>query len=431
MHPEQAILSCMLNDEIASREGASRLRASDFTSPENKRVFEAICKNLTDGIRPDLITVTRICKQDAIYITDLSSMVSSTANYQEYLIAVIEESSLRKVHIAGLKIQAFRDVQEIDSVLTGELTEIRNRLQASDDYSSRATAELSMCALDERAAGRKPGLITPISMLTSYTGGWQQSDMVIIAARPSIGKTAFALACAAKALEQGKAVIFFSLEMSRARLLDRLIIGRSGVDALGYRTGRLSDDEFLRAQRAAGYYADCRLWINDKGSIGLGEIEAFCLTKKKEDNCDLVIVDYLQLMKTRSQKNRTRDGDLAELSRGLKLLAKDLDVPVIVLSQLNREVEKRGNKRPVLSDLRESGAIEQDADLVIMLYRAAYYGEQYVNVGHEEISAQGIGELSISKHRNGETGTIFWTHNDSLTRIGNYPSTDYETVTTV
>ncbi len=428
MNSEEAILSCMLNDSIPAREGASRLVPSDFTSPERKRIFEALCKNVSDGLVPDLITVSRICKQDALYITDLSSMVSSTANYQEYIIAVIEESSLRKVHVAGLKIQESRDVLEIDSVLTGELAEIRNRLQASDDYSSRATASLSMDALDERAAGRKPGLITPISLLTSYTGGWQQSDMVIIAARPSIGKTAFALACAAKVLEQGKAVIFFSLEMSRARLLDRLIIGQSGVDALGYRTGKLSDDEFLRAQRAAGYYADSRLWINDRGSIGLSEIEAFCMTKKKEGNCDMVIVDYLQLMKTRNQKGRTRDSELAELSRGLKMLAKDLDVPIIVLSQLNREVEKRGNKRPVLSDLRESGAIEQDADIVIMLYRGAYYGEQYVNVGHEEISAQGIGELSISKHRNGETGTIFWTHNESLTKIGGYPSTDYETL---
>ena len=431
MNPEQAILSCMLNDEIAAREGASRLRASDFSSPENTRIFEAICKNLSGGIQPDLITVSRICKHDALYITDLSSMVSSTANYHEYLIAVIEESSLRKVHITGLKIQELKDIQEIDSVLGNELAEIRNRLQASDDYSSRATAELSMSALDERAAGRKPGLITPIPLLTSYTGGWRPSDLIILAARTSIGKTAFALSCAAKVLEQGKAVIFFSLEMKRAQLLDRLIIGHSGVDALGYRTGKLSDDEFLRAQNAAGYFADCRLWINDRGSISLGEIEAFCLTKKKEGNCDLVIVDYLQLMETRQKKNRTRDGDLAELSRGLKLLARDLDSPIIALSQLNREVEKRGNKRPILSDLRESGAIEQDADLVLMLYRAAYYGEQYVNVGHEEISAQGIGELSISKHRNGETGTIFWTHNDSLTRIGGYPSTDYETVTAV
>ena len=140
----------------------------------------------------------------------------------------------------------------------------------------------------------------------------------------------------------------------------------------------------------------------------------------------MVIIDYIQLMQTRQIKGRTRDGELAELSRSLKMLAKELNVPVIVLSQLNREVEKRSNKRPILADLRESGAIEQDADIVLMLYRAAYYGEQSVKIGNGEISSLGIGEVIIAKHRNGETGIEYWTHNDSLTRIGGYPSIEFE-----
>lgn len=425
MNAEEAILSCMLNDEIAAREGASRLLATDFTTAERIKIFEAICQNLTDGLVPDLITVSRICKQERLYITDLSSRVSSTANYREYINAVIEDASLRFIQMSCLKSQASKDVEEITSALGRDINTIRNRLIATDDYSATATVTKTLEALDQRILGKKPGIITPVSKLTNITGGWQASDMVIIAARPSIGKTAFALACASKALEQGKAVIYFSLEMSRERLMDRLLIGRADVDALYYRSGKLQDKDILKVQQAGGYFADSRLWINDKGSIGLGEVEAFCLAKKKEGDCDLVIIDYLQLMKTRQVKGRTRDSELAELSRGLKMMAKDLDVPVIVLSQLNREVEKRGNKRPILADLRESGAIEQDADIVIMLYRAAYYGEQYVKIGNEEISSLGLGELILAKHRNGETGTEYWTHNDSLTRIGGYPSTEF------
>lgn len=426
MNAEEAILSCMLNDEIAAREGASRLIASDFTTPERTRIFEAICLNLTEGLIPDLITVSRICKQDLLYITDLSSRISSTANYREYINAVIEDGSLRAIQLSCIKIQDSRDVDEITSVLSRQINGIRNRLSASDDYSAASTVTMTLDALDQRILGKNPGIITPINRLTNITGGWQASDLIIIAARPSIGKTAFALACVSRALEQQKAVVYFSLEMSRERLMDRLLIGRAGVDALFYRAGKLPDKDLLRVQQAGDYFTDSRLWINDKGSIGLGEIEAFCLAKRKEGDCDLVIIDYLQLMKTRQVKGRTRDSELAELSRGLKLMAKDLDVPVIVLSQLNREVEKRGNKRPILADLRESGAIEQDADIVIMLYRGAYYGEQYVKVGNEEVSTLGLGELILAKHRNGETGIEYWTHNDSLTRIGNYPSIEFD-----
>lgn len=425
MNPEEAILSCMLNDEIAAREGASRLVSGDFTSQERIKVFEAICQNINDGLIPDLITVSRLCKQDRLYITDLSSRISSTANYREYINAVIEESSLRSLHLSCLKAQDNIDVEEIADNLIKDINGIKNRMLASDDYSAIATVTKTLNSLDQRILGKKPGLTTPINRLTNITGGWQDSDLIIIAARPSIGKTAFALACVARALEQQQAVIYFSLEMSRERLMDRLIIGKSGIDAFYYRTGKLNDKDLLSVQQAAGYFADSRIWINDKGSIGLGEIEAFCMAKKKEGDCDLIIVDYLQLMKTRQQKGKTRDSELSELSRGLKLLAKDLDVPIIVLSQLNREVEKRSNKRPILADLRESGAIEQDADIVIMLYRGAYYGEQYVKIGNEEISTLGIGELILAKHRNGETGTEYWSHNDSLTRIGSWPSNEY------
>ena len=426
MTAEEAILACMLTDEIAAREGSSRLMASDFVLPAHIRIFTAICEDILAGILPDIVTVTRRCKQDAVQIMDLSSSISSTANYKEYIQAVIEESSLRKLKAMGVDLQNSIDINQAADDVAHELTGIHNRMLAADDYSARASVELAIKSFMDRAAGTNPGIDTPVHKLTTITGGWQSSDLIIIAARPSIGKTAFAIACMNTAISQSKSVIFFSLEMSRERIMDRMIIGRAGVDALYYRAGSLPDESYMRVKEAAAYYREAPLWIYDKGMVGIGEVEAFCLTKKKEGQCDMVIIDYIQLMQTRQIKGRTRDGELAELSRSLKMLAKELNVPVIVLSQLNREVEKRSNKRPILADLRESGAIEQDADIVLMLYRAAYYGEQSVKIGNGEISSLGIGEVIIAKHRNGETGIEYWTHNDSLTRIGGYPSIEFE-----
>jgi len=319
------------------------------------------------------------------------------------------------------------DVNTAMEKLTDEIGQVKNRMITGIDYSARATVELTLKAIDDRMLGKRPGIDTPLKKLTVITGGWQQSDLIILAARPSVGKTAFAISCMDMALSKGKSVVFFSLEMSRERIMDRLIIGRSKVDAYNYRTGKLTNDEILKVQNAAGYYSEVRAWINDKGIIGINDVEAFSIARKREGLCDMIIIDYLQLMQTRKEKNRTRDGELSELTRSLKLLAKELDVPIIVLSQLNREVEKRSNKRPCLADLRESGAIEQDADLVLMLYRGALYGEQFITIGNEEISTVGLGEITIAKHRNGEVGTEYFSHNDSLTRIGSWPTSEYGT----
>jgi replicative DNA helicase len=277
-------------------------------------------------------------------------------------------------------------------------------------------------ALEERVVGKNPGITTPVPKLTSYTGGWQPSDLIIIAARPSMGKTAFALACVQKAVEEDKAVVFFSLEMARERLMDRLIVGHADVDARNYKFGKLSEEDRVKVYNSAEYFKTRQITINDRGSIGLAEIEAFATAKKKEGKCDIIIVDYIQLMKVRHDKNKTRDGELSEISRGMKLMARDMNIPVIVLSQLNRQVEQRANKRPMISDLRESGAIEQDADIILLLYRAAYYNEEIIEVKGEKVASKGIGEVTIGKHRNGEIGTEYFAHNDSMTRIYPYRS---------
>lgn len=425
MTTEEAILSCMLTDEVAAREAVARLTVDDFVVNSHKIIFSAILQNINDGIIPDLITVTSNARSEAILITELSAMVVSTANYREYIDILIEDSSLRKIQSACTDMATEPDVNVAIERITDEINQVKNRMVTGVDYSARATVELTLKAIDDRMLGKRPGIDTPLKKLTTITGGWQQSDLIILAARPSVGKTAFAISCMDMALSKGRSVVFFSLEMSRERIMDRLIIGRSRVDAYNYRTGKLNNDEILKVQNAAGYYAEVRAWINDKGIIGINDVEAFSIARKRDGMCDMIIIDYLQLMQTRQVKGRTRDGELSELTRSLKLLAKELDVPVIVLSQLNREVEKRANKRPCLADLRESGAIEQDADLVLMLYRGALYGEQFVTIGNEEISTVGLGEITIAKHRNGEVGTEYFSHNDSLTRIGSWPTSEY------
>jgi len=422
MTPEQAILSCMLNDIVIAKEAVSRLEVYDFVNDSNRRIFKAIQKNIVDGVVPDLITVTRHCKDLAVYITELSSELSSSANYQEYISILIEEGSVRRLHESAAHIVNLGTTEEIIDRVLSEVEYVENRMAGVEDYSTDKTVCKSLISFEERAIGKNPGVNTPLPNLTNYTGGWQPSDLIIIAARPSVGKTAFALACVQKAIEQDKAVVFFSIEMARERLMDRIIIGYSGVDAIRYKLGRLDERERKSVYDVAEGLKSKHIIINDRGSISLTEIEAFATARHKEHKCDLIIIDYLQLMKVRSERNKTRDAELSEVSRGLKLLARDLNVPVIALSQLNREVEKRGNKKPMLSDLRESGAIEQDADIVLMLYRAAYYGEKETMIDGRNVPSDGVGEVIIAKHRNGNVGSEFFSHNESMTRITEYKS---------
>ena len=422
MTPEQAILSCMLNDIVIAKEAVSRLEVYDFVNDSNRRIFKAIQKNIVDGVVPELITVTRHCKDLAVYITELSSELSSTANYQEYISILIEEGSVRRLHESAAYLVQLNTTDEIIERVTSEVAYVENRLAGVEDYTTEKTVTKSLVSFEERAIGKNPGINTPLPNLTSYTGGWQPSDLIIIAARPSVGKTAFALSCVQRAIECSKSIVFFSLEMARERLMDRLIVGYSGVDAIRYKLGKLDERERTRVYEAAEGLKTKNIIINDRGSIGLIEIEAFATARRKENKCDMVIVDYLQLMKVRADKSRTRDGELSEISRGLKLLARDLNIPVIALSQLNRQVEQRGNKKPMLSDLRESGAIEQDADIVLLLYRAAYYGERETMIDGRNVSAVGVGEVIIAKHRNGNVGSEFFSHNESMTRITEYKS---------
>ena len=269
--------------------------------------------------------------------------------------------------------------------------------------------------------GKTTGIITPINKLNKYTAGWQPGDVIIVAARPSMGKTAFAIECMTMAAKSGFKPLYFSLEMSSVKITNRILIGESGVNANDFRIGNLSSDDYKKLDRATTKIESWNLIIDDS-SFNFDEIRTKARLLHKKNQCDFIIIDYLQLIKYEG-KAGVREQEVSELSRNIKLLAKSLNIPIMALAQLNRACEARPGKRPILSDLRESGSIEQDADIVSFIHRAYQYGvlqeEDENNIPYE---TKGIGEIIIAKQRDGDTGTIKFKHNESLTKIFDYDS---------
>ena len=267
------------------------------------------------------------------------------------------------------------------------------------------------------------GIPTGLRDLDRLTAGWQRGDLHIIAARPSVGKTAFALHLALAAGRAGKQVLVNSLEMQGERLGDRWLCAQAAsLDAGHLKSGQLSADEQQQALEAARQLSCLPVYVDDNPKASMDHIRSSALLQKSKGHCDLLIIDYLQLCDMKSeQKNRNREQEVAEASRKAKLIAKELDIPVILLCQLNRECEMRADKRPALSDLRESGAIEQDADVVMLLYRPALYG--LTSERKSKFPSEGLGMVILAKHRNGETGDVYFGHNPTLTKIGEYEPT--------
>ena len=280
--------------------------------------------------------------------------------------------------------------------------------------------------MDGRVANNRDGITgipTGLRDLDRLTAGWQRGDLHIIAARPSVGKTAFALHLALAAGRAGKQVLVNSLEMQGERLGDRWLCAQAAsLDAGHLKSGQLSADEQQQALEAARQLSCLPVYVDDNPKASMDHIRSSALLQKSKGHCDLLIIDYLQLCDMKSeQKNRNREQEVAEASRKAKLIAKELDIPVILLCQLNRECEMRADKRPALSDLRESGAIEQDADVVMLLYRPALYG--LTSERKSKFPSEGLGMVILAKHRNGETGDVYFGHNPTLTKIGEYEPT--------
>jgi len=418
---EQAVIGALLLEKEAVARVIEALPQDSFYDRRHAQIYSAV-RSLFERDDPvDLVTVSEELKRrgefehvGSYYLAELTTRVASAANVDYHARIVAEKALLRNLisTMTGVVGQAYDPSTDAFELLDAAE---RNIFLISESQLRRGVIPLEevvkstfdrLYKLHGRTGGIT-GVPSGFSALDNLTGGWQDSDLIVIAARPSMGKTALSLAVARNAAlnpDRAVPVAYFSLEMSAGQLAQRLLTSEARVDAQLARTGRLPDEAWRDIARAAGRLHTAPIFIDDTPGLGILELRAKCRRLKAEHDIGLVVVDYLQLMHgTAQSKNSNREQEIAQISRSLKSLAKELEVPVLALSQLSRAVETRGgDKRPQLSDLRESGSIEQDADVVAFIYRAEKYGITTDDDGH---STTGIAEVIVAKQRNGPVGT--------------------------
>ena len=410
---EQAVLGSMLIDARRVSDVISVLRASDFYSTNNREIFETMFSMFNFSMVIDPVTVLDKMREDGVYnddspgyIRDLMLITPTATNVMEYAAIVKDKALLRAIAEAGGDISEMAVSGEGGAVNILEAAE--KRIYALRQDKSRDGLEPVSKVLVEvyeeihraaKSGSNIPGLTTGLHDLDRSIMGLNKGDLILIASRPGMGKTSIALNIALHASKSsGKSVAVFSLEMSSEQLAMRLLASESFIDTKKLQTGRIKQDEWRKLAGAAASISAADLLINDNASLTVADMSAQC---RRVQNLGLVVVDYLQLMQSASGRSNQSDNRVqvvSEISRMMKIMAKELDVPLICLSQLSRANEARQNKRPLLSDLRESGAIEQDADIVLALYRDDYY--------NKETEAHNIAECIILKNRRGETGMI-------------------------
>lgn len=411
---EQAVIGSMLTDKDAVIDSVEVLKPDDFYRQDNKTIYEAIL-NLYNRAEPiDIITVkselTSLGKLEAVggleYLAVLPDKVPTTANVDRYIKIVEEKSILRRLIKASNELidLGYAGTEELDTILDQaekkvfEISQGKNQkgYAALKDILVESFAEIEKLYNQKEAI---TGIPTGFADLDYKTAGLHNSDLVLVAARPAMGKSAFALNIATNAaLQANVPVVIFNLEMSKSQLVNRMLCSEAMVDSNKIRTGKIEEDDWVKLATALGPLSEAPIYIDDTPGISITEIRAKCRKLKMEKNIGLVVIDYLQLIQGSGKKNSSREQEISEISRSLKILAKELDVPVIALSQLSRAAEQRADHRPMLSDLRESGAIEQDADIVMFLYRDDYY--------NPDSEKKNIAEVIMAKHRAGSTGTV-------------------------
>jgi replicative DNA helicase len=409
---EFSVLGSLLIDRDAIIRVAAFLKQDDFYRAGNGHIYQAILDLYNRREPPDFVTVVdELERRELIdqvggvgYLTELMNAVPTAVHVEYYGRIVERTSTLRRLIHAGTEIAniGFDDSSDVEEALDRaeqELFNVSQRRTNRDFVSIGQVLEGYFDKLDflQQHRGEVMGVPSGFADLDKLTGGMQRSDLIILAARPSIGKTALQLGFAHNAaVKSGKSVAIFSLEMSAEQLVQRLLSMETGVDAQRLRLGYIDDAEWEQISRAFGRLAEANIFIDDTPGISVMEVRSKARRLMAESGLDFVIVDYLQLMQGRRSENRVQE--ISDISRGLKGLARELDVPVLALSQLSRAVESRADHRPMLSDLRESGSIEQDADIVMFIYREDAYDP--------ETEKKGIAELIVSKHRNGPTDTV-------------------------
>ncbi len=410
---EQSVIGSMLMDREAIVVASGILRGEDFYGRQYGVVFEAMVELNDEGKPADLITLQNRLKEKDVppeissleFIKDMVAAVPTSANIRYYADIVAEKSTLRRLIRLNEEIAntCYAGKESLEYILEDTEKKIFDLLQKRNSSDYVPIREIVMNAMNRiEAASRNKGVVTGIPTgfidLDYRTAGMQPSDLILLAARPSMGKTAFVLNIAQYvAFKQNETVAIFSLEMSKEQLVNRLFSLESKVDSQHIRTGNLTDTEWEKLIESAGIIGKSHLIIDDTPGISISELRSKCRKYKLEHGLKMIIIDYLQLM-SGSGRTDSRQQEISDISRSLKALARELNVPVLALSQLSRAVEQRPDHRPMLSDLRESGAIEQDADVVMFIYRDDYY--------NKDTELKGVAEVIIAKQRNGPIGTI-------------------------
>lgn len=422
---EQAVLAAMMLDKDAIYEIVPILKEKDFYKEAHGIIYRTIVDLAEQGEPVDLITITESLRKSGNlekvggvgYIAQVANAIGTSTGVTHYAELIKEKSLLRSlIKIAtNLAARSYEDSEETEQILNDaermilEISQgrVRGGLVPISEVIEGTIERLEIL---NNKKSEITGLTSGFRDLDKFTSGWQNSDLIIVAARPAMGKTSFCLNLAANAALLAKVpVAIFSLEMSREQLVQRMLSSAAMIDQQKLRTGRLLDKEWIALTSALGPLAEAPIYIDDTPAISVREIRAKTRRLKAEKGLGLVVIDYLQLMST-GRRVESRQQEISEISRSLKALARELDIPIIALSQLSRAVEQSQDKRPSLSHLRESGALEQDADIVMFIYRDEYY--------NPESEKKAIAEIIIAKHRNGPVGTVELTFLKEFTKFG-------------
>ena len=424
---EQAVLGSMLIDARCVPEVIDQLRSDDFYVRQNREIYDTIYSMFNYSLTIDPVTVLEHMKQNGVYdentsrnyILQLMEITPTAANVKEYVAIVKDKALLRRIAETAGELTAM--VQEGTGTAQEVLEAAEQRIYAiRQGRAARGLTPISDVLIDvydrlsELAASDSaiPGMSTGLRDLDRAISGLNKSDLILLAARPGMGKTSMALNILLEAgKKSGKTVAFFSLEMSREQLVNRMLCSEAMIDAQKLRTGELEENDWAELINAMGPLSEAPIYIDDTPGVTPMEVRSKCRRLKVEKGLGLIVIDYLQLMSGNS-RNDSRQQEISEISRSLKAIAREMEAPVIALSQLSRACEQRADHRPMLSDLRESGAIEQDADVVAFLYRDEYY--------FPDTEKKNQAELIIAKQRNGPTGTVDLTWMGQYTKFGNF-----------
>jgi replicative DNA helicase len=443
---EEAVLGGLMLERRAMETASKIIDTGVFYKESHQLIYQAIATIYNNNLPVDILTVTNELRTNgrlndvggAFYITKLTSRIASSANIEYHCAILLQKFFKREMIRIGSDMvkESFKEETDAVDVLDrsdqqfAEMNEMlarggnMNHIAIIGDKAEEALKRREALAKENKTTGVHTGLLD----LDKTTGGWQNSDLIVIGGRPGMGKTAIALSFVKAAAEAGTPVCMYSLEMQDISLYDRLVLSVANIPVEKYRTGHINQDDWKEFYKAKALLAKLPIYVDDNPLVSMRYIKGHSRTMHRKGKCNMIVVDYLQLADMRSdERNRNREQEVTKASREAKIIAKLLNVPFILLSQLNRAVEARGNstKKPQLSDLRESGAIEQDADVVMFIYRPWVYGVKEDDNG---ASTEGVGTLILAKHRNGPVGEVFFEHNTSLTKIydfNKYKGTDY------